>query len=94
MSETAPENLMNEIARLRSGGRTLGKIVVRLQRTMEAARIEMHQNGPHAGMQWILNGLAPPVDEGDGLAWDGEESAQAWFDRVEAADRAASEAAA
>ena len=54
----------------------------------QAARIEMLQNGPHAGMQWILNSI-PDVFEDDGLAWDGTETAQAWSDRVEAADKAA-----
>ena len=39
-------------------------------------------------MQWILNSL-PDVFEDDATAWDGHESAEAWFDRAEAADRAA-----
>ena len=48
----------------------------------------MLQNGPHVAMQWIINSL-PDVFEDDATAWDGTESAEAWFDRVEAADRAA-----
>lgn len=84
----------DELVMLRQGGRELGRITARLYRTMRAAVIEMHLNGAHAGMQWVLGAVPPEVDEGDGLGWDGVESAQAWFDRVEAADRAASEAAA
>lgn len=78
-----------ELTRLRDGGRTLGRIVVAQARAMRAASIEMAQNGPHAAMQWILNSIPPPVDEGDGEMWDGKETAQQWFDRVEAAERTA-----
>ena len=84
--EYAPADVMAEIVRLREGGRILGSITARLYRTMFAARIEMLQNGPHAGMQWILNSIP---DVFDGPDWDGKEAAQAWFDRVEAADKAA-----
>ncbi len=76
----------DELTRLRNGGRQLGRIVARLYRTMRAAQIEDSQSGANAGMQWILGALPPPVDEGDGLGWDGHESATAWLDRVEAAD--------
>jgi hypothetical protein len=50
-----------------------------LARAMEAARIEMIQNGPEKAMQWILNALP---DQWDREAWDGSESAQEWFDRT------------
>ena len=76
---------MAEIARLRGACRTLGRIVVSQQRSMQAARIEMAQNGPEKAMQWILNSLP---DVYDGPEWDGEETAAAWLDRVEAADKA------
>jgi hypothetical protein len=77
-----------ELAKLREGARELGHITARLYRVMEAARIESHQGNNYNAVQWILNSLPPPVDEGDGLGWDGQESAQHWFDRAEA-DRAA-----
>jgi hypothetical protein len=71
-----------EIARLRSGARTLGGIVVRLSRTMQAARIEMEQNGADKGMQWILNSL-PDLDDNDPADhWDGKESATEWLERT------------
>jgi hypothetical protein len=88
MSAETPEAITEaELARLREGARTLGRIVVGNHRAMEAARIEMRQNGPHAAMQWILNSL-PDVWDDDETAWDGQESAEAWFDRTEAFYRA------
>ena len=77
-----------EVAKLREGARILGHISARLYRTLTAARIEMLLNGPHAGMQWILN-AAPDLWDDPETEWDGREPAQAWFDRVDAADRAA-----
>lgn len=75
--------------RLRNGGRELGKSVVRLTRSMQAARIEMLQNGPEAAMQWILNSI-PDVDDNEPEdQWDGTETATQWLDRQRAADRAA-----
>jgi hypothetical protein len=72
-----------EVARLRSGGETLGRIVVRMSRSMQAARIDMLQNGPKAGMQWILNSL-PDVDDNDPAdQWDGKETAAEWLDRTD-----------
>jgi hypothetical protein len=87
--EAKAEHFARDV-QLLAGAKLLGSITARQYRVMEAAVIEMLQNGPAAAMQqWILNALPPPVDEGDGLGWDGKESAAAWFDRVEAADRAA-----
>lgn len=74
-----------ELARLRDGAQMLGRIVAQNNRVMEAARIEMRQNGPHAAMQWILNSLADLWDGPEETVWDGKEPAQAWFDRTEAA---------
>lgn len=82
-AERGPDD---ELRKLREGARELGHITARLYRVMEAARIEVHRGNPGEAMQWILGALPPPVDEGDGLGWDGQETAQAWFDRVEAAD--------
>jgi hypothetical protein len=71
-----------ELERLRNGGRELGKTVVRMSRSMRAARIEMLQNGPEKAMQWILNSL-PDVDDNDPADhWDGKESAAEWLDRT------------
>ena len=81
-----------EVASLKRSCRILANIVARNHQAMEAARIEMRQNGPHAGMQWVLNSL-PDVWDDDETAWDGVESAQAWFDRTESFYRAAKEAA-
>ena len=75
-----------ELAILREITLSLASTVARLGRTVEAARIEMRQNGPDAAMQWILNVRTAPFGEGDPLAWDGKESARHWFDRVTAAD--------
>ena len=75
---------------LRRGARILGSIIARNHQAMEAARIEMIQNGPHAGMQWVLNSL-PDVWDDPETKWDGAESAQAWFDRTEDFYRAAKE---
>lgn len=75
-----------DVARLRSGAETLGKVVVHQARSMEAARIEMLQNGPTAAMQWILASI-PDVDDNDPAdQWDGRETAAEWLDRTE--DRA------
>ena len=78
----------SELAKAREACRWMGKIVVTQQRAMEAARIEMRQNGPHAGMQWVLNSL-PDIWDDPETEWDGNESAQAWFDRTDAEYRAA-----
>ena len=72
----------DEFAALKRSARILANIVARNHQAMEAARIEMRQNGPHAGMQWILNSLGDVWDDPE-TEWDGEESAQAWFDRTE-----------
>lgn len=80
---------VDEITRARSGARMLARIVATDRHVMEAARIEMKQNGPHAAMQWILNSLPDVWDGPEGTAWDGSEPAQAWFDRTETAYHAA-----
>ena len=93
MSEQQPEApavLADELASLRRSCRILAGIIARNHQAMEAARIEMLQNGPHAGMQWVLNSL-PDLWDDDETAWDGRESAQAWFDRTEDFYRAAKE---
>jgi hypothetical protein len=82
----------DELAALRRSARILANIVARNHQAMEAARIEMRQNGPHAAMQWILNSL-PDVWDDPETEWDGRESAQAWFDRTESFYRAAESAA-
>lgn len=84
--------LKAELSRVQSAAQTLGKIVTRLGQSMEAARIEMIQNGPEAAMQWILNSLPDVSDEAPGDQWDGQETATQWIDRTQAADRAAAEA--
>ena len=66
------------------GARALGDVVARYGRAMEAARIEMIQNGPEKAMQWILNALP---DVWDGELWDGQESAHEWYARDEWPDR-------
>ncbi len=78
----------DELAALRRSVRILAGITARNHQVMEAARIEMGQNGPHAAMQWILNAL-PDVWDDDETAWDGKESAEEWFDRTESFYRAA-----
>ena len=78
-----------ELSRVRSGAQTLGKVVTRMAQSMEAARIEMIQNGPEAAMQWILNSLPDVSDEAPEDQWDGKETATQWIDRTQAADRAA-----
>ena len=82
------QRLESELAKAREACRWMGKIVATQRRAMEAAAIEMKQNGPHQGMQWILNSLPDLWDDPD-TAWDGQESAGAWFDRTDAAYRAA-----
>ena len=88
---TAPDEvaaLKAELARLRNGAQQLGKIVTWQAQSMEAARIEMIQNGPEAAMQWILNSI-PDVDDNDPEdQWNGTETAREWLDRQQAADRA------
>ena len=86
--EAPGDALAAELAKLKSACRTLGKIVTGQHRAMEAAAIEMRQNGPHEAMQWILNSIPDQRDDEE-TRWDGKESAQEWFDRVEAAYRAA-----
>lgn len=81
--------LKAELSRVQSAAQTLGKIVARMAQSMEAARIEMIQNGPEAAMQWILNSLPDVSDEAPGDQWDGKETARQWIDRTQAADRAA-----
>jgi hypothetical protein len=81
----------DELASLQSAVRMLANIVARNALTLEAAVIEMRQNGPREGMQWIINSLPDHLDD-DETKWDGKESAQAWFDRVDAAYRAAERA--
>ncbi len=88
----APAVLADELASLRRSCRILAGIIARNHQAMEAARIEMLLNGPHAGMQWVLNSL-PDLWDDEETAWDGRESAQAWFDRTEDFYRAAKEAA-
>ena len=78
-----------ELSRVQSAARTLGKVVTRMAQSMEAARIEMIQNGPEAAMQWILNSLPDVSDEAPEDQWDGKETATQWIDRTQAADRAA-----
>ena len=85
--------LRAELSRVQSGAQTLGKIVTRMAQSMEAARIEMIQNGPEAAMQWILNSLPDVSDEAPEDQWDGKETATQWIDRTQAADRAAEVAA-
>lgn len=81
--------LKAELSRVQSAAQTLGKVITRLAQSMEAARIEMIQNGPEAAMQWILNSLPDVSDEAPGDQWDGKETATQWIDRTQAADRAA-----
>jgi len=81
----------DEHAALKRSCRLLANIVARYSLVLEAARIEMLQNGPHAGMQWILNSL-PDLWDDDENAWDGQEPARSWFDRTDAAYRAAGRA--
>ena len=81
------------LATLRRSARILANIVARNHQVMEAARIEMRQNGPHAAMQWILNSI-PDVWDDPETEWDGKESAEAWFDRTESFYRAAEAGAA
>lgn len=79
----------DELAKLRGACRTMGKVITGMARSMEAARIEMLQNGPEAAMQWILNSI-PDVDDNDpGDQWNGTETAAQWLDRQRAGDRAA-----
>ena len=85
-AETA--RLEAELSRVRSAAQTLGKIVSWQAQSMEAARIEMIQNGPEAAMQWILNSLPDVSDLDPGDQWDGKETATQWIDRTQAADRA------
>jgi hypothetical protein len=75
-----------ELAKLRRAVQTLSHIVGGQVQAMEAACIEMQQTTPHTAMQWIINSLPGLWDDPD-TAWDGEESAQAWFDRTEDAYR-------
>ena len=86
---TDVERMTAELAALRESGRMFAKLASRYGRVMEAALIELHQNGAETAMRWILNASEPPADEGDGLGWDGRESARQWFDRVMTADAAA-----
>ena len=81
--------LKAELTRTQSAAQTLGKVIVRMSQSMEAARIEMIQNGPEAAMQWILNSLPDVSDEAPEDQWDGKETATQWIDRMQAADRAA-----
>jgi hypothetical protein len=82
------QQCLARLASFRSGAETLGKIVVRQAQSMEAARIEMIQNGPEKAMQWILNSI-PDVDDNDPAdQWNGTETAREWLDRQQAADRA------
>jgi hypothetical protein len=94
-AQEAPADVMAEIARLkaelarvRSGAETLGKIVISMRRSMEAARIEDSQNGANAGMQWILNSIPDVDDDSPADQWNGTETAAQWLDRQQAADRA------
>ena len=81
--------LKAELSRTQSAAQTLGKIVTRMAQSMEAARIEMIQNGPEAAMEWIVNSLPDVSDEAPQDQWDGNETATQWMDRTQAADRAA-----
>ena len=81
--------LKAELSRVQAAAQTLGKVITRLAESMEAARIEMIQNGPEAAMQWILNSLPDVSDEAPQDQWDGNETATQWMDRTQAADRAA-----
>lgn len=80
-----PGTAETELARLRNGAATLGRVVTSNARAMEAARIEMLQNGPEAAMQWILNALPDQRDGEPGSEWNGTESASEWFDRTDKA---------
>jgi len=85
--------LKAELARVRSGAETLGKIVSWQVQSMEAARIEMIQNGPEAAMEWILNSI-PDVDDNDPEdQWNGTETAREWLDRTASAYRVTAAAA-
>ncbi|HEY1668468.1 MAG TPA: hypothetical protein VGG54_22485, partial [Trebonia sp.] len=71
--------------RLQQACITLGKVVSQQADTMYTARIELRQNVPAKAMDWILHSI-PTVWDGDpGTEWDGSESAQAWWDRTDAA---------
>jgi hypothetical protein len=77
-----------ETAKLREVIATLSRIVSQQCLSMEAARVEMRQNGPQQAMQWILNSLPDVWDGPEGSEWDGTESAQAWMDRLDALEAA------
>lgn len=83
--EAEAEHFARDVSLL-AGARIISHTLDRLARTMEAARIEMQQSGPEKAMQWILSASEWPEDDGQGLAWDGKETARAWFDRVMAAE--------
>lgn len=74
--------LTAELASTHRAAQTLARITESYRHVMEAARIEMKQNGPHEAMQWILNSL-PDVWDDPASEWDGFESAEEWFDRTE-----------
>lgn len=73
----------DELTRLRTSVRMLGRIVATDARVMQAAKIEMAQHGPGQAMQWILNAVSDLADQDAGRPWDGKESAQEWFDALE-----------
>ena len=81
------QRLESELANAREACHMMARIVISQQCAMQAARIEMCQNGPHEGMQWILNSL-PDVWDTPETEWDDKESAQEWFDRADAWYRA------
>jgi hypothetical protein len=72
---------VSELERARSGARTLGTVVTALSRSLKAAYIELAQGHPAAAKKWVLN--AVPGETWDGDEWDGQETAQEWFDRTE-----------
>jgi hypothetical protein len=80
------EKMAADLASARRAVQTLSNITGSNMQAMEAARIEMRQTGPESAMQWIINSL-PEFWEDPDTAWDGTESAQAWFDRTRDAYR-------
>jgi hypothetical protein len=85
LAAMAPDaNEVAELEKLRRTCRTLAHIVSTDVHLMFAACIENRLNGPEKAMEWILNGSNDLADQDAGRPWDGKESAQEWFDAVEA----------
>jgi len=71
-----------ELTQLQDANRMVVRTLDRFATIMEAAWIELQQNGAEAAMRWVENAVEPDVPGSNPDAWDGKESAKAWFDRV------------